>query len=118
MIRAMRPAKGLHLLIGTPTKLKGDVYAALFVLRAIGSVKRDSHSGGIADYRDALFAQLKLFHFMNVCSVHGYTFGIALFVFDSSVRVANQAARSSGKLGNVAFSKVIDQLIKRVLRQL
>jgi hypothetical protein len=52
----MRPAKGLHLLIRTPTKLKRDVYSPLFVLRAIGSMKRGSHRGGIADNRNALLA--------------------------------------------------------------
>jgi len=80
----MRPAEGLHLLVGTPAKLKRDVYAALPILCTVGSVKRDSHGGGIADNRNVLFARLKLCHFVNVGSVHGDAFGIALLVFDSS----------------------------------
>ena len=78
----MRPAKSLHLLISAPAKLKRDVYAALAVLGAIGSMKRNPHSGGIADYRYSLLPRLKLFHFVNVGAVHCYTFGIALLVFD------------------------------------
>src|ERR1700686_2603888 len=107
----MRPAKGLHLLIGRPAKLKGDVYAALPILGAVRSMKRDSHCGGIADNRNALLARLKLCHFVNVGSVHGYTFRRSLLVFDSSAGVANEAARSSGKLGNIALAKVIDKLV-------
>jgi len=80
----VRPAKRLHLFVGTPTKLKRNVYAALPVLSAIGSMKRDSHSSGIADNRYSLRARLKLFHFVNVGSVHGYTFRGSFLVFDSS----------------------------------
>src|SRR2546430_15659684 len=112
----MRPAKGLHLLISTPTKLKRDVYSALPVLRAVGSMKRDSHCGGIADNRNALLARLKLCHFVNVGAVHSYTFGITLLVFDMPARITNQSSRSSGKLGNISLAKVIDKLVKRVLR--
>ena len=71
----MRPSKRLHLLISTPTKLKGDVYAALPVLRSVRGMKRDSHGGGIADNRDPLFARLKLFHLVNIGSVHRDAFG-------------------------------------------
>src|SRR6266545_2977713 len=106
----MRPAKGLHLLVCTPTKLKRDVYAALPVLGAVGGMKRDSHGGGIADNRNALRASLKLFHFVNVGSVHRDAFRRSFLVLNSSARVANQSARSSGKLGNVALAKVIDKL--------
>jgi hypothetical protein len=114
----MSPAKGLHLLIGRPAKLKGDVYASLFILGAVRSMKRDSHSGGIADNRNALLARLKLCHFVNVGSVHCDAFGRALLVLNPSARVTNKAARSSGEFGNVALTKVIDKLVKRVLRQL
>src|SRR6202140_3889829 len=104
----MRPAKGLHLLIGRPAKLKGDVYAALPILGAVRSMKRESPCGGITDNRHDLFPRLKLCHFVNVRCVHCAACRRSLFVFDSSARVGNEAARSSGKLGSIALAKVID----------
>ena len=118
MIGSVRPSKGLHLFVGTPTKFKCYVYATLTVFLTIGSVKRYSGRGCVANDGDSLLAGLKLFHFVNVGAVHRYAFGIALLVFDMPARISDETARASSKLRNVALSKVIDKLIKRILRQL
>ena len=41
---------------------------------------------------------------MNVGPVHRNTFGRSLLVLHSALRISNQAACSSGKLGNVPLS--------------
>src|SRR5262249_24969036 len=109
----MGSAKGLRLLISTPTKFTRHRYTALRVLGSVGSMKRDTHRGGIADDSNALLAGLELIHFVNVRTVHSDAFGIALLVQHSSAaRIANEASRPSGKLGNVPLSRVIDKLVK------
>ena len=113
----MCPAKGLHLLVGTPTKLKRDVDAALLVLRTIGSMQRDSGSGCVAN--DRASAGLKLFHFIDVSSVHCHAFWCSLLVLNmSSAQVTDKATRPAGEFGNILLSEVIDQLIKQVLGKL
>src|SRR5689334_12398767 len=94
------------------------MYSPLSILRTIGSMKRDSHRSRITDYRDSLLARLKLLHFVNVRTVHRDTFRRSLLVLHTSLRISNQAARSSGKLGDVSLSEMIHKLIKRILWQL
>jgi hypothetical protein len=89
LIASVRSSKRLHLFVCTPTKLKGDMHSPLSILRAIRSMKRDSHSSRIADYGDSLFARLKLLHFVNVRPVHRDTFRRSLLVLHTSLRVSD-----------------------------
>src|ERR1044072_9248300 len=94
------------------------MHSPLSILSTIRSMKRDPHSCRIADYRDSLFARLKLFHFVNVRPVHRNTFRRSLLVLHTSLRVSNKAARSSGKLRDVTLSEMIHKLMKWILWQI
>ena len=55
----------------------------------------------------------------GVDAVHGHALGSPLLVLDFAQQgIADQAAASAGKLGDIGFAEVVDQLIERIFRQM